>query len=517
LISVALVFSSAFFSVPGNWDVLSYHLPRVLYYLQYGSFADFPTAYWAQISHPQLGPTWLIFVMMTVGFRENFFFLPQFLGWIVSALAIFGICGHFNDRLSPTGTRGFVRGWLVFILALFPLMEMLGASTERNDILVLAYSAAAFFFLFSEQRQAGIWGAVAMALALAVKATALPLVPIWIFFYFFRRPIKFSQIFIGLVIAFLIVADSGYGKNFLRFGNAFGPSGVMHQHSLRSFSEIVHQGGKNIFRYAIDSGTPDGWPGLNSAERLVSMWRESGIEAGKSLFGTDLGKGELYGEFSGGRSSLAHEDPVYYGLAYLLLALFAAVVFFIREKNRRELVLWFLPALLLYVIHSFTLRYDPWHGRFFMVNGIFLVPLLARGLDLAWQKRTLKNCCLALLFLLFVQNIYSIILRNNQRLFQKGARLELALRNRPEFLPIFQKLERTVPEQAVLAIRIPEDLPEYLLFGPRLNRIVISAFDFSLGPLKTPPNAGWLFFHSSLGEVEAGDEALGQGFFLRKL
>ncbi|MGE3263065.1 MAG: hypothetical protein AB7K68_14885 [Bacteriovoracia bacterium] len=520
LFLAALNFFSAMLNVPGNWDVLSYHLPRALYFLQFDSFASYPTPYWPQITHPTLGPAWLIFSIL-VGANEHFLFLPQFLAWMITALAIYGIAKALFPRTGHAEASTPLRAFLVASLSLFPLIQMLGATAERNDVLVTAYGAISFYFLFSQHRQANAISLISLALATAAKGTALPLIPVWaVAAYVMRdknKKIKLTPgTCVGALLAAVLFFSCGYGKNIFRYGSLIGPADVIAQHKLTS-GDMLEEGTKNVFRFGIDALTPDGWPGIKAADWLVQAWRSAGLNLGNKILGQDLRAGKLSGEFTIERPSLAHEDPVYSGFVYVLLALYAVAIFLRKEEQKATLLAWSMPALGLFLFHSFTVWYDPWHGRHFSAALIFLVPLLARGLELAWRSKSLRTISVVLLAFLYAQNVYSIAHRNNQSFFPQGSRLEQMMRNRGNFLSVYQKLEQNLPERGQLATRIPGDQPEYILFGPKLSRVVLPTNDFDRGLLNIPPSADWFFFHSSLEKPRAGDIDLGQDFYLRKL
>lgn len=503
-----LVFAHGVSRAPGNWDGVSYVLPRALYFLQFGSFADFPTPTATQVFHPLLGAVWHSFIFVALG--ERLLFLPQWLAWLVAATAAAGLA----HRIRPSATKSLP--WLTAIFALFPLVTLLEASTEKTDLLVAAYGACAFLFALSASRVSGPLSALAIAFAAAVKGSALPLLPLWaLAFWWFRKERKEtmrSAILAGAILLF-VLATCGYGKNLARYGHPLGPKEVIGEYSFAAPGEAAAEGTKNILRYALDAASPDGLPGLPLADSFTRAWR--------NLFGGFPASGRTHGGFDRERGSLAHEDVTAFGAIYFALFAYLTGRFLLgqrRQKKKDKPLLALLGAtLFVFLFHCYTAVYDPWHGRFFTVNVIFLAPFLALAAEDTWKSKKLRTPLVILFSLLAGQSLWSLVFRTNTPLFSPGTRIAQVLRDRPDFLPAFTALEELVPPDALLATRLPFDFPEYALFGPELRRVVIPTVDFRAGKRPVPPNAVWLVFDERLEEIRDGDQTLGRGLWLRQL
>ena len=87
----AVNFAMAVAVAPYCWDTLTYHLPRVAYFLQFGSLDYFPANYVYQNAHAKDGSLLLIFSLLSFGRHENSMPLVQFVAWWVTAISVYGL------------------------------------------------------------------------------------------------------------------------------------------------------------------------------------------------------------------------------------------------------------------------------------------------------------------------------------------------------------------------------------------------------------------------------------------
>ena len=104
------------------------------------------------------------------------------------------------------------------------------------------------------------------------------------------------------------------------------------------------------------------------------------------------------------------------------------------------------------------------------------------------------------------------------RQFWKLSRLEQVAGELPHAIAF----DRTVPPDATVAVCLPDNQPEYVLFGAGLTRTLLPINSFARGLQPIPERADWLVFASGLGiPVEPGDEPLpvpaGEAWYLRRL
>src|SRR5208282_3647504 len=84
---VALIGLTALLSLPNTWDVMTYHLPRIVHWLQQGSLAFYPTQEVRQLISPPGAELCILQVHALSGadYLDN---LPQWWSFVGSAIGV---------------------------------------------------------------------------------------------------------------------------------------------------------------------------------------------------------------------------------------------------------------------------------------------------------------------------------------------------------------------------------------------------------------------------------------------
>jgi hypothetical protein len=167
LLGLALV--AAAFSSPNTPDVLDYHLPRQLYWLQQGGVAHFLTDDDRALMMPPLAEMIQVHAMVLAG-GDGWANVPQWLsyglGMIVASLLV---------REFGGGSRG---QWLAAVIFGTLPMAYHEASSAKNDLMVAVwlgvFAGVTLRLVREDGRKTGTWLAAgaALGLAIATKSTA---------------------------------------------------------------------------------------------------------------------------------------------------------------------------------------------------------------------------------------------------------------------------------------------------------------------------------------------------------
>ncbi|MEG0019891.1 MAG: hypothetical protein RR728_05025, partial [Oscillospiraceae bacterium] len=186
LVIVGLALIRGAFYPPQNVDSLMYHLSRAFFYYKNEAVRNFPSSYaWSDYT----GPLNAIFMAQLLIFLKGKDYLHnfiQFIPWIVSALAVYGISKNV----------GMGNKWAVFCAVIsFTLSEVvLQAATTQCDLLMASYCVMAVY-LMSEiaanpQEHTlinftylGIAGGAAMASKVSAGMVLLPFLLIFVTAY----------------------------------------------------------------------------------------------------------------------------------------------------------------------------------------------------------------------------------------------------------------------------------------------------------------------------------------------
>lgn len=226
-VSVGLI---ALFTVPYNYDSMTYHLARVMNWEQNQSVNFYATSIERQIFNSPLAE-YVILNIKLLFHMENLFNMVQYYAYIASSIVIYGIC----KKLKITKICGQI-ACLIFMTAPIITIE---ATTTQNDLYACMWALFGVYILVSytstEEIQltlSNIVKTVCLAAVLAMcyltKGTAcLAIVPFAVFMVLYRI-IKKDRIR-TLLVHFLVGAISAVAlilpfvlKNMGLFGSLFG-------------------------------------------------------------------------------------------------------------------------------------------------------------------------------------------------------------------------------------------------------------------------------------------------------
>jgi hypothetical protein len=254
-------------TAPGTADVLAYHLPKMAFAVQSGSFALPYANYWAQQVHPHNGTALLIYAFIVSGGNEHWLPLWQYASYWVAAACVAGLARELGATV-----RGALFAACVFGLLTNALVQSTDAG---NDLLLAGHAAVSALLIVRAARGTSATGlplaGVSIGAALGTKALFLIAMPslAWLFAAALRdrtvhRPLAATAV--AATLGFVALAlPSGYVENARRWGNPFlGPPEVVRETTFagRPIEYRLVNGTRNMARYVVDSLSADGWPRL---------------------------------------------------------------------------------------------------------------------------------------------------------------------------------------------------------------------------------------------------------------
>jgi 4-amino-4-deoxy-L-arabinose transferase-like glycosyltransferase len=214
---------TALWGTPNTWDALTYHLPRVMHWIQNSSIEHYATAFSPQVKFPPLAEILVSQTVLLSG-GDRLVNLVQWIAFGVTALAIYGaLRGAGSSRL--TGLSGA-------LLFLSVPMAVLQASGPKNDLVLCANLAAAIVFFRTGFRgfrwRWMIAGAAALGLAILSKGTGLIfggiLAGLLLAAVLRQHGVRKSAGLFALLAVTIAVTNGGhYARNLRWFGSFFGP------------------------------------------------------------------------------------------------------------------------------------------------------------------------------------------------------------------------------------------------------------------------------------------------------
>jgi len=354
----------ALLAPPMNWDSMTYHLPRVMYWSQNGTTSFFPTHITRQ-DWLQPGAEYVLLHLQLLSGGDRLLNLVQWLASIGTVIASSAIAAELG-----AGTAG--QGLAAVATATVP-MAVLQSSSTQNDLVVGFWISCMVFFVLRLRRTGRLLDALgaglALGLALLTKGTAglfaAPFVAT-VFWPPSARRVKvlalMTVVALGLNAPFLL-------RNLRVFGSVVGSAALR-----EPFLNVRHDPGAlgaNLLRNAaIHLGTP--FEGANRVARRAVL-RILGTEAndpGQIWPGATFDiPGSRYLEDRDG-------NPLH-------LALFlGAVLAMVSSSRRRDLTstLYVLCLIASFVLFSGVLRWQPWVSRLQLPLFLLAGPVIGRAL-----------------------------------------------------------------------------------------------------------------------------------------
>lgn len=403
LILALISLTVAVFGLPNNWDSLTYHLPRIVFWLQNRSLDCFPTDDYRLLYNPPFTELAQAHVKILSGGFESAMNLVQWAAYVQLILAVTIIAEALGARQKEQLVTALV------VSTMPPLL--LQASTTQNDLLMTALlcTALAFWLKSVAHFSALRWGLgiLAAGLALATKATTfifLPFIVLVPVIYELRN----RRVFAVLALILVLIPSVGWmSRNQSSFGSPFGyhDDGLMQEKTnyyRNGYFSLTQGIGCTAKSISLFFATPSSR--VNSAIERTVRWVHD-------LMGENPDDERLrwYDMVYHVPTVGPHEDnpPM---LWHFLAALFLWIVIIRATFQKRritiqgQLALLFLLGL---VVTCVYVKWMPWNTRF-LVAWLVLLFAVAGKIINVWPIRIKKAVCVFLFLLALPFALFSM-------------------------------------------------------------------------------------------------------------
>lgn len=370
----------ALIAPPNNWDSMTYHMGRVVHWVQNRSVDHYPTHIIRQL-YPGPWSSFAIAHLQILSGGDRFANLIQWTSMVGSLVGVSLIAQQLG-----AGLRGQL--FAAVVCATIPMGILQGSSTQNDYVVAFWLVCLAYCVLQTIQSKfAGLWiGAAGASLGLAIltKGTAyLYAFPfcLWLLFACVRRlkvgcwrpMLGFGAIAIGLNL-------SHYWRNWQVFGSFLGESG---QGMEGVTLGVIYS---NVLRnLALHLSTP---------VRSLNLITIRGVEALHTLVGLDASDPRTTSPPGYGfdiHSLINHEDLAGNPL-HLLLFLAVTVVFFAFKQPLRRRQQYFLTVYWAAVVAGFLMFcaliiWSPWRSRLHLPLFVLAAPFMGSVLSEMLARR----------------------------------------------------------------------------------------------------------------------------------
>ena len=393
---------TAIVAPPNTYDSMTYHLPRVMHWIQNQSVAHYPTHIPRQLHFPP-GAEFILTHLHILAGNDRLLNLVQWLGMVGSIIGV----SLLAQRLGAAGA-GQV---LASVVAATLPMGMLQASSTQNDYVVTFWLVCLAYFVLAAIRSPG-WGVSAavgasLGLALLTKATAslfaAPLL-VWLLVGYGRSMRWRCYRHVLLIAVVALAINLGH---LLRNTNLYGtPLTWQDGASTSSYTnEVIGTATllSNIIRNAsLHASVPVGSEQVRAQiGQQLGQW----IDRAHALIGIDASDPRTtWQQVTTPESQRLrlepfhmHEDIASNSL-HLLLILYALVAICSRGALRRAPLLLYAGVLVAgFLLFCLVLKWQPWHSRLHLPLFVLWAPAVSVALSRGWPRRIGHGAAMALL------------------------------------------------------------------------------------------------------------------------
>jgi Dolichyl-phosphate-mannose-protein mannosyltransferase len=358
-IVVVLVAMTALLSPPNTWDVMAYHMPRVVAWIQNRTVAFYATPYLPELRWPPWAE-FAIFHLHVLFGGDRFDNLVQWCSFLGSVVGV-----TLLAQLMGAGSRGQV---LAAVLCATIPQGILEASGAKNDYVVAFWLVAFVYYLFAFKREPTLANAFAiggaLGLAWLTKSTAHVFSLAILLAAGLAWPWEAKVALLKrlpLVVVFALALNAGhFVRNYGLYGSPLGPSTDSSSSTLKYTNDEITVSTlfSNILRnVSIHMGTPI---------RAVNLTVEKGIEALIHAMGDDPNNprttwsGTLFHVPEMSRHEALAGNPLHLMLIMLALGLMLS---WRHLRMTSDLVISAVGLVLAFLLFCALLRWLPWHSR----------------------------------------------------------------------------------------------------------------------------------------------------------
>lgn len=378
-ILLALTGFVAIYAPPNNYDSMTYHMPRVMNWIQNRSVAHYPTHNLRQID---LSP-WSSFAIMNLQILSGSDRFANLIQWFSMAGCLVGV-----SLISKQLGANLIGQILASVVCATIPMGILQSVTTQNDYVVSFWLVCTVYnTLVITQGQVTsktcLYFGASLGLSILTKATsyvyALPFLVFWVIHVFKFFGLNFFRPFLFGILPITVLNLGHWWRNFWLFGDPLGVSGNIAKNKLLTIEAVISNLTRNIALHI-----PTAYQPMNNLfEKYIYLFHEHVLKLDANDIRTTFA-GTIFQlpVASNGRPVYLNEDIS--GNPLTLSLVFAVIIFYLliprlRNSLSNSYILLLLSTAILF---STFFAWQPWgtrlHLPFFVLISPFIGDVLGR-------------------------------------------------------------------------------------------------------------------------------------------
>lgn len=428
LLSLAVTFLISITAYPNTWDSMTYHLARIMHWLQNANTEHYPTAIDRQVAFQPLAEYWMMHFMCVSGTDK----MANLVQWMFFGGSI--CAGYLIAAELGAGKKG--KYLAVFFVSAIP-MALLQSSSTQTDLAEGFFICTSILFLlkclqhkFATQQV--LLFALSVALACITKGTAyIYLLPLLFVFAVSAIVIqKTGAIKTALISICIIIFFNGlyWYRNFETYKYPLGQQYELNNKVI-SLNGFISNVSRNIAMH-LRLPVAEYNDALNNSVKWIHEQIHTNLNAKNYTWPATP-------PFENGKFTL-HEDSAGSFLHVLMFLLLFPLLFFSYRKRNRLLVLTAAIVLVMFFLFCLILRWQVWHVRLHLPMLLAGSVVCACVCENMHKKFTATVCILLFLYSLpFVFYNYSRPLVGPKNIFYKDTYNQYFFNKMAEQRPFF--------------------------------------------------------------------------------
>lgn len=414
-------------SPPNTWDSMTYHMSRVMHWIQNRSVLHYPTHILRQL-HQNPWAEFSILHFQILSGSDLFANLIQWFSMVGATIGVSLIAKQLGASL-----RGQV--FTAVISVTIPMGILQGSSTQNDYVASFWLVCFSYFAILLKDNGKPLYSlAVGASLGLAIltKATtyiyAFPFM-IWIGLSLIKSLRIKGLWLIALILIIVTAINFGhYSRNYDLYSNPLGPGkegeNFKYSNDIFTIQSVVSNAIRNIGLH------------ISTPFKRVNSLLESGIYKLHRVIGIDPNDTRTtWGGTEFHISGLSRHEDSAGNLLHLALIIATIPVIVLRQWKQKDSIYYLVCLVGAFILFSLYLKWQPWNSRLHLPLFILWAPLIGLSLSKIRLHNT-ANLYIAILLLGALPYVLTNRSRPivSQESIMATSRIKLYFRNRPSLI-----------------------------------------------------------------------------------
>jgi hypothetical protein len=360
-----------------NWDSMSYHMARIVHWIQNESLAHFRTSLYTQLNSPPFAEQMILNINLLLG--------NDYLSNSVQLFYLLATGISISLISKQLGLNRYGQIMSVFILISIPEVILLSSSTHNEIVMSFFMVSSIFYFIRTLKHPTKLNYLLlgsSLGLAVATKNTAYiyitPFLSIWVGYQLYQIISKKKQVkwvhYLLMFIIFGTINLGQYTRNYQLTSSVLGTNTTIQNYYVNeehSLTMMISNISRNL---SLQFGVPKAAPVAYKITEKIHQLIEKDLNDPKTTSH----------EYNIDPLAI-HENNganIYHTLLMLLSMLWILICI---KKQNLIFILYWLAILLSFLLFCFYLKWQPWaklHAPFFIFYSIVLAHFIITTLKL---------------------------------------------------------------------------------------------------------------------------------------